>query len=67
MSEIKREPILTIDEDGCESFTFDEDHTWSDVARWVMRNRVDGLELYNILEEMLCIHTEPVAEPTEGL
>lgn len=52
MAEIKREPILFGDRFEILE-CFDESHTLSDIARWVMKNRVDGEELHRILGEML--------------
>ena len=53
MSEIKRAPIMSSDENGDEFFTFDASHTWADVARWAVGNPSDGEELHRILAAML--------------
>lgn len=52
MSEICRKPReFDTDEGFFEGF--DENHTLSDIARWIMQNRTDGEELHRILGEML--------------
>lgn len=53
MSEIKRDPICAIDENGDELATFDANHTLADIARWVCKNPADAEELRRILGEML--------------
>ena len=53
MAEIKREPIKIIVGDA-EYAAFDENHTWSDVARWVLSHgRSDAEELQTLLDMIL--------------
>ena len=53
MAEIKRAPIkITVGE--IEYTAFDEDHTWSDVARWaISQSRGDAEELRTLLGMLL--------------
>jgi len=53
MSEVKRDPIISTDDTGNELATFDADHSLSDIARWICRNRPDAEELHRILGDML--------------
>ena len=53
MSEIKRDPIYSADENGDELATFDVNHSLADIARWVCRNRSEGEELRMILAGIL--------------
>ena len=52
MAEIKRKPILMEVEGGFIE-GFDEGHTLADIARWLLKNRVDAEELHYLLGEML--------------
>jgi hypothetical protein len=51
MAEICTPPIITYNDEGNPSYTFNEHHTWRDVARWIAQNPVD-------LEEMIYILTD---------
>ena len=53
MSEIKRAPITTYDDDGEKLEAFDANHTLSDIARWICENPTDAEELVRIISEML--------------
>ena len=54
MSEVKRDPIMNYDANGDYLATFDANHSWADVARWVMgHSATDAEELHRILGEML--------------
>lgn len=60
--EICRQPHI-IQKDDCETWhVFDDDHTWGDIARWVMGARSDGEELHRILGEMLGECEHPTAD-----
>lgn len=52
MSEVKREPIYTRDENGNELATFDAGHSLADIARWIARNPVDAEEMVFLLREL---------------
>jgi len=51
MAEIKRDPVTLINKaTGEEWICFDEDHTLSDIARWILNgNPVDAGELIRLL------------------
>jgi hypothetical protein len=51
-SEICTPPIITYDDEGNPSYTFNEDHSWRDVARWIAQNPADLEEMMYILVEM---------------
>jgi hypothetical protein len=53
MSEVKRDPMITTDENGEELATFDGNHSLSDIARWIFKNRDDAEEFHRILGDML--------------
>jgi predicted O-methyltransferase YrrM len=36
MSEIKKKPKLTYDEEGNKIYTFHHEHTFADIARWII-------------------------------
>lgn len=48
MAEIKREPVRIIVGDT-EYEAFDENHSLSDIARWILKNEVDAEELIRLL------------------
>jgi len=52
MTEIKRDPICSQDENGDELVTFDPDHTLSDIARWICRNKSDAEEVHRMIGEI---------------
>lgn len=52
MSEVMREPTLTI-QDGEEQWTFDENHSLADIARWIARNHADAEEVIYLLQGMI--------------
>jgi hypothetical protein len=52
MSEIKQEPIRSLDENGDEVCTFNSSHTWSDVLRWVVSD-IGKEEAILLLERMV--------------
>lgn len=58
MSEIMRDPHHTII-DGKECAAFDDDHSLSDIVRWLMQNRPDAEEMHYLLGVAL-------APPTDG-
>jgi hypothetical protein len=51
-SEICTPSIITYDDEGNPSYTFNEDHSWRDVARWIAKNPADLEEMIYILVEM---------------
>ena len=53
MSEIKRDPITSLDENGDELATFDANHSLADIARWVCRTTADGEEMIRIIGDIL--------------
>lgn len=58
MAEIKTPPIFTSDVDGDEIVSFTAAHTLSDIVRWIMSNRVDAEEIYEMLGNHLGEHQE---------
>lgn len=53
MSEVKRDPIISLDANGDEIAAFDVNHSLADIARWLLRNRGEAEELHLILGDML--------------
>jgi hypothetical protein len=51
MAEICTPPIITYDDEGNPSYTFNEHHTWRDVARWIAKTHSDLEEMIYILNE----------------
>ena len=53
MHEIKTPPVMTEDENGDPSYTFGPDHTFADVARWIVSEggRDDMLYILNQMED----------------
>lgn len=52
MGEIMRTPITVQLRDNAITI-FDEDHTLSDIVRWLMSNKVDAEEVHRMLGEQL--------------
>lgn len=59
MSEVKRDPIISLDVNGDEIAAFDANHSLADIARWLLRNRAEAEELHLILGDMLQERGEP--------
>lgn len=38
MGETKREPIVSKDDNGDEVYSFDTNHTFADIARWIIKD-----------------------------
>ena len=53
MAEIQTPPIEGVDEEGNQIVCFTEDHTLSDIVRWLMGNRSDAEEVHRMLGEEL--------------
>jgi hypothetical protein len=51
MAEICTPPIVTYDDEGNPSYTFNEHHTWRDVARWIAKTHSDLEDIIFILNE----------------
>lgn len=59
MSEIKRDPIYGVNESGDDTVTFDEQHTLSDIARWICLNPDEAAEVQYLIGQCL--------QQTEGM
>lgn len=53
MSEVCTPPLILRHTDGSEMCAFGDDHSLSDIARWIMQNRVEAEDLHTILGQML--------------
>jgi len=51
MSEVRRKPIETEDDDGNPVITFTEDHTIRDIIRYLLSTGVDAEELYDHIND----------------
>ena len=51
MHEIKTPPVVTEDENGDPSYTFGPDHTFADIARWIVSDGGRDVMLY-LLNQM---------------
>ena len=59
MSEVRREPIETEDDDGVTYTSFDDDHTVRDILRYILSTGVDAAELiYHINDPELLAELE---------
>jgi len=51
MSEVRRKPIETEDDDGVTYISFDDDHTVRDILRYILSTGVDAEELYDHIND----------------
>ncbi len=59
MSEVRREPIKTENDDGVTYISFDDDHTIRDIIRYLLSTGVDAEELiYHINDPELLAELE---------
>jgi hypothetical protein len=59
MSEVRRKPIETEDDDGVTYISFDDDHTMRDILRYILSTGVDAEELiYHINDPELLAELE---------
>ncbi len=59
MSEVRRKPIETEDDDGVTYISFDDDHTVRDILRYILSTGVDAEELiYHINDPELLADAE---------
>jgi hypothetical protein len=51
MSEVRRKPIETEDDDGITYISFDDDHTIRDILRYLLSTGVDASELIDHIND----------------
>ena len=49
MGEVKTPPIAGVDENGDDVVCFNADHSLGDIVRWIMQNRGEAEDIYQML------------------